>query len=175
VNLSGSDQLTVALREARLAEAAQLDAMLSLQDAKVLRLSALQSGLLPRLAGHPEVKSLFELNIQHGPNPRLWIDLISSVVMEPDPQTFRLVQDQNGARETLHETRDLNNMVAFVTKVLAHRMVAHDKVAATVKPPTHLMRDGYSFWEMAYVWFTGCVFGVFALLIAAILLGKLHF
>jgi hypothetical protein len=173
--VADSNNLTEALREARLAEAAQLDAVLSLHDAKSLRLYALQAAVLPRIANHPEAKALFELNLQQGPNPRLWVDLISSVVMEPDPQTYRLVQDQNGARETLHETRNLNEMADYVTKYLAHRMLAHDKVAAGAKPVALSDPKGYNIWALAYVWFTGCVFGVLVLLVIAMLLGKLHF
>jgi hypothetical protein len=173
--VADSNQLTKALIAARAAQAAQLDAVLSLQNIKFLRLDALQATVLPLISGHPDAKALFELNVQQGPNPRLWIDLISSVVMEPDPQTYRLVQDQNGMRETLHETRNLAEMTSFITKYLAHRLLAHSRAEAGLKIPPSPQNQGYSVWEMAYVWFTGCAFGALVLLLGAMLLGKLHF
>jgi hypothetical protein len=169
------NNLAGALRDARLHEAAQLDAVLSLQDSRVLRLEALQAEVMPHIANYPEAKALFELNVQRGATPKLWIDLISAVVMEPDPQTYRLLQDQNGARETQFESRDINDMTAFVVKYLAHRMLAHSRIEAKVKSQSQSVPEGYTVWEMAYVWFTGCLFGGLSLLLAAMLLGKLHF
>lgn len=173
--MSEHDRLTVALREARLAEAAQLESVLGLRDAKSLRLETLRSSLLPKLAGHPEAIKLFDLNVQPGANPRLWIDLVSSVVMEPDPRTFRLVQDHDGQRETLFESMDLSETVGFVTRYLAHRIVIHDRVVAGISSSYKDSRGGYSLASLIYVWITGCAFGVLGLLAIAILLGKLHF
>jgi hypothetical protein len=173
--MADHDRLTAALKDARLAEAAQLESILGLRDAKSLRLEALRAAMMPRLAGHPEARALFELNVQPGANPRLWIDLVSSVVMEPDPRTYRLVQDRDGQRETLFETTDINQMVPFVTRYLAHRMVAHEKAAAGISAGLSGKVNGYSLGALVYVWLTGCAFGVLALLVAAMLLGKLHF
>jgi hypothetical protein len=169
------DQLTAALKDARMAEAAQLESLMGLRDAKSLRLEALRTALLPSLVGHPDIRALFELNVQPGVNPRLWIDLVSSVVMEPDPRTYRLIQDRDSQRETLFETSDINHMVPFVTRYLAHRMVAHEKAAAGIPNTSVAVQSGYSLGALVYVWVTGCTFGVLGLLVIAMLLGKLHF
>ena len=169
------DRLTAALREARLAEAAQLESVLNLRDAKSLRLAALREALVPHLKNHPEALQLFDLNVQPGANPRLWIDLVSSVVMDPDPRTYRLMQDSDGRRESLFESANLSETVNYVTRYLAHRIVIHDKAAAGLTRSPLDQRSGYSLAEMIYVWSTGCAFGILALLIGAILLGKLHF
>jgi hypothetical protein len=173
--MTEQDKLTTALREARLAESAQLESILNLRDAKSLRLETLRTALVPLVSGHAAAMKLFELNVQSGANPRLWIDLISSVVMEPDPRTYRLVQDHDGQRETLFESGELQETVDFLTRYLAHRIVLHDRAAAGLSNPYKDLRSGYSLASLIYVWITGCTFGVLGLLVAAILLGKLHF
>ncbi len=173
--MTEQDKLTAALREARLAESAQLESALNLRDAKSLRLETLRTSLVPLLSGHSEALKLFELNVQSGANPRLWIDLVSSVVMEPDPRTYRLVQDHDGQRETLFESGELRATVDFLTRYLAHRIVIHDRAVAGISNPFKDSRLGYSLGSLIYVWITGCAFGVLGLLVAAILLGKLHF
>lgn len=173
--MSEHDRLTGALRDARLAESAQLESVLNLRDAKSLRLETLRTSLLPLLSGHSDALKLFDLNVQPGANPRLWVDLVSSVVMEPDPRTYRLVQDHDGQRETLFESGDLDETVDFMTRYLAHRLVVHDRSVAGISNPYKDSRGGYSLASLVYVWITGCAFGVLGLLVAAILLGKLHF
>ena len=164
-------ELTKALRQARLAEASKLDATLDLRDARALRLDALRAELMPLLVD-ASAGSLFELNIQSGDKPKLWLDLISSVVMEPDPRTYRLVQDQDNRRDIFFESTDLKAMVGYVVKYLAHRIITHEKMARGLAVP---QLEKYSLVDLVFVWVTGCAFGVLALLIAAMLMGKLHF
>ena len=168
-------ELTKALREARLASAAKLDAALGLSDARALRLDALRAELAPIVAAHAEAKSLFDLNVQAGETPKLWLDLISSVVMEPDPRTYRLVLDQDNRRETLFESANINEMSAHVVKYLAHRIVAHEKMARGLLLTSDHGQKAYSVVDLVYVWITGAAFGVLGLMIAAMLLGKLSF
>jgi hypothetical protein len=169
------DQLTVALKDARLAQASYLDSLMDLRDAKSLRLDALRDVVVPLLAKHPDARALFDLNVQTGPSPRLWVDLISSVVMEPDPSTYRLIQDRENVREILFESRDINQMAGYLTRYFAHRMIAHEKLAVAVSPVPHGKVNVISPSGIGFAWASGFAFGVLALLIFAILLGKLHF
>ena len=73
--MSERNALTTALKEARLAEAARFDAMARVNDARTLRLEALRDSVLSELSGSPKLGELFEINIQDGEMPRLWIDL----------------------------------------------------------------------------------------------------
>lgn len=173
--MSELGSMTAMLKEARLAQAAQLDAVLGLRDVKALRLDALQAALAPLIAEHAVARALFDLNVQPGNTPRLWIDLISSVVMEPNARTYRLVQDHDGQRVMLFETTDLNEMAQFVTKYLAHRIVMHEKLAAGVKISPGEPTRHYQLADLIYVWFTGSAFGAAVLLVAAMLMGKLRF
>lgn len=169
------DQFTDALRKARLAEAAQLDAFQNVREARALRLAALRESLLPHLKGHPLAEGFSELNIQSGETPRLWIDLISSVVVEPDTRNYRLEQERDGRRELLHETDDLKEMSAAVLRYIAHRVIARERASAGQAMPQRESGREYNLGEMVYVWFTGAALGVLAMMIVAILLGMLTF
>lgn len=169
------DQFTEALRKARIAEAAHLDALQNVTDARGLRLSALRESLLPHLKGHPLAEGFTELTLQPGDTPRLWIDLISAVIIEPDTRTYKLIQDSNGRREVLHQTEKLEEMSAAVLRYIAHRVIAREKAAA--RQATQAFDSGreYHLGEVVYVWFTGAALGVLVMLIIAILLGLLTF
>ncbi len=168
-------KFTDALKTARLAEAAHLDALMNVKDARSLRLAALRGLLLPQLAGHHLAQGFTELAIMPGETPRLWIDLISSVVIEPDTRNFRLEQESEGRRDILHETPNLDEMSTVVLKYIAHRVVARERTWARGKLQTVDSPPGYSLGALAYVWFTGVMLGVLALLILAILLGFLRY
>jgi hypothetical protein len=175
VSMAQADQLTIALKEARIAQASYLDALLDLRDAKSLRLDALRAAVAPTLADHPDARELFNLNLQDGQSPKLWVDLISSVVMEPDPRTYRLVQDRDSQRETLFESPDVNQMTAYLTRYLAHRLIAHEKLANAVAPVPPGLVNRISLMGLVFIWASGVAFGVLGLLGLAMLLGKLHF
>lgn len=173
--MAGYDKFTEALRKARLAEAAHVDALQNVTEARGLRLAALREMLLPHLKGHPLAEGFSELTVQPGETPRLWIDLISSVTVEPDTATYRLEQEREGRRTVLHETRDLQNMADAVLRYIAHRVIAREKTAAGEIQPAAESDRNYSLPEIVYVWFTGAALGVLVMLILAILLGLLSF
>jgi hypothetical protein len=168
---------TKALKEARLAEAVHLDATLDLHDARVLRLEVLRNTMLPQIEGHPDARLLFDLNVQSGEKPRLWLDLISTIEMEPDPKTYRLMQGKEASRECLYETRDPQQMASFALKYLAHRMIAQDKLSTTLNPAVQSQKlsQRYSIWDLVYVWFTGILLGVLGLVAGAMTFGHLKF
>ena len=58
----------------------------------VILLAALQDVLRKKTAEEPQLKSLLPLQLETGFPPRLWLDNISYVIMEPDPRTYRLVR-----------------------------------------------------------------------------------
>ena len=166
--MSERNALTTALKEARLAEAARFDAMVRVHDARTLRLEALRDSLLPELSGPPQLRDLFEINIQDGEMPRLWIDLISQVVMEPDPKSYRLLQAIENGRETLFETRDSEQMKRFLVRHIAHRAVAQERAMAGKSQAGSMQQRGFSLGELIYVWVTGVLFGVLGLMAYAL-------
>ena len=168
------DDLSSALRKARLTEAAHFEAVLGIRDSKSLRLQVLKDELSPLVEATPEAPKVFDLALVPGEPPRLWIDLISSVVMEPDYRTYRLVQDNQSGREVLFETTDRPEMLEYLKSYLAHRMITRERMVASAPP--RVARDaGYSTGAIIYAWLSGFMLGLLALLVAAILLGKLRF
>ena len=151
--------LTTALIEARLAQAAQFEAVARVHDARTLRLEALRDCLMPELANSPHLRELVVINIQDWEIPRLWIDLITYVVMEPDPKSYRLVQSSERGLETLLETRDAEQMQRYVLSQIAHRAVAVERAIAGKLTVVQRPRHTYSLGEVFYVWLTGIAFG----------------
>jgi hypothetical protein len=171
------DAFTKALKEARLAEAAYLDATLDLHDARVLRLELLRNIILPQIKNHSEAHTFFNLNVQAGERPRLWLDLISAIEMEPDPKNYRLMQGKEATRECLYESRNPEQMASFVLKYLAHRMISQDKLLASLKPLTENQKSSerYGIWDLVYVWATGVLLGALGLVAWAMAYGRMNF
>ena len=122
------------LREARQAEAAHYEARLSFYQARMLRLAALLDDLAPVFAATPAGLASPELTTNLAAEPRLWIDLVTSVVMEPDPKTYRLIRDAEAGREVLCETAERPDLAAAVRRHLAHRQVAMSRQTPSAAP-----------------------------------------
>ena len=168
---SERDSLALALREARLAEAAHFEAALDLRDSKSLRLQLLQDELLPAVRSSTEARELFDLTLVPGDPPKLWIDLVSYVVMEPDHRTYRFVQDRQDGREILFESSAREPTVAAIRRHMAHRLVARERKAAVLPQP--VIQPGYSTASLILAWASGFAFGALALLAGALYLGML--
>ncbi len=165
------DGLAQALREARRAEAAHFEAALELRDSKSLRLQLLKDDLLPLVNSSPEARELFDLALVPGEPPKLWIDLISFVVMEPDPRSYRFLQHRQDRREILFETADRELMAAAVRRHMAHLLVARERQSAALPPPAP--PPGFTSASLILAWVSGFAFGALALLGLAIYLGFL--
>jgi hypothetical protein len=162
--------LKAALQEARLAEGAHFEAALQLRDAKSIRLQLLKDDLAPAAAAGGDI---FDLVLVPGDPPRLWIDLITSVVMEPDPRTYRLQQDRQTAREILFESDDRGEVMEAARRHMAHLLVARERqAAAVVSPPPPA---GYSTASLMLAWLSGVVLGALALLAMAIYMERMGF
>lgn len=169
------DQFTAAIKSARLAQSAQLDAMMTIHDARLLRLENLRDALVAKIAGNETAKGLIDLSELSGAKPKLWIDLNASVVMEPDPRTYRLQQDAQNSTEIVFETTTMSEMADYVLRFMAHRTLLRKKVELAARKTVSEGQKCYSLFDMIYVWATGCIFGVMALLTIAMYLGKVHF
>jgi hypothetical protein len=172
--LANGTTLTDAMRTARLAEAAHSEAVLNLRDAKALRLQLLKDELMPLVASNPDAAAFFELAISPGEPPKLWIDMISQVVMEPDQRTYRLIQDTRTGRELLFETADPAEMADRLKVHFAHRLVARERDMARATP-ARVPGPGYSSSSVMFAWITGFAVGALTLFMAAIALGRLKF
>jgi hypothetical protein len=127
--LTEDSGLAQAIREARLAEAAHFDAVMALRDAKTIRLKIVEEELAEVIAASPGPIQRFSPTLVPGDPPRLWIDLVTAVVMEPDPRTYRLTFDAQSGREILLETTDRAELLARLKQVIAHQIVARARTA----------------------------------------------
>ncbi len=166
------DGLAEALREARLAEAAHFEAALDLRDSKTLRLQVLKDELVPTVQSSPEAKELFDLTLLPGDPPKLWVDLTSYVVMEPDYRTYRVLQDRQESRDILFEGADRAEAAAAIRRHMAHRLVARER-QTTALPP--VPGAGYSSATLILAWASGFAFGALALVAAALYAGFLKY
>jgi hypothetical protein len=162
--------LRSALRQARLAEAAHFEAALDLRDSKTIRLQLLKDDLMPAVVAAADAAELFDLALVPGEPPRLWIDLVTFVLMEPDHRTYRLLQDRQSSREVLFESADRAAMAAEVRHHMAHRIVARERMVVANVPPPPL--PGYSVASLLLAWLAGLALGALALMAAVIHLGK---
>ncbi|WP_421694089.1 hypothetical protein [Aestuariivirga sp.] len=167
------DPLTDALREARQAEAAHFDASLELRDSKSLRLQILKDELMPTVQASTEAKEMFDLTLLPGDPPKLWVDLISYVVMEPDHRTYRFLQDRQDRREILFESIDREQTAAAIRRHMAHRLVAKERQSAA--SPQASPQPGYSSAALILAWVSGFAFGALALVAGAIYTGILKY
>ena len=165
--LSGLDR---EVRRARLAHAAHFDALVEIRDAQTLRLAALHEELRSKFSREPRLRTLFPAQLEAGFPPRLWLDNVSYVEMEPDPRTFRLVRQERAGHLVVAETRDLQKMVRDIGKFAAHRLVEQD---AGGNGGEH--GNGRTPSQMVMVWLAGFSFGVLSLLALGVLLGKINF
>ncbi len=164
------DGLERDVRRARLAQAAHFDALVDIRDAQTLRLDALQEKLRKHMSKEPRLARLLPLQMVDGFPPRLWIDNISFIVMEPDPRTYRLMRQEQVGHETILETRDLSEMVAKVREYASHALIEAQRGEQSSE------KNGLRITSpMVMAWLTGFTLGVLVVLIAGIITGRIIF
>jgi hypothetical protein len=166
-------RMDAALRSARLAEAAHFEAVMNIRDAATLRLQVLKDELEPIVSARQEAQAFIDLALVPGAPPRLWVDMVSAVVMAPDPRTYRFCQDTAGGQRVLFETTDRAEMVDKITAYIAHRLI--DRQRHIVEPVSDAppVRRAYGTAALLLAWLSGFSLGVLAFVLAAYWLAKL--
>ena len=162
-----STEMDKALLHMRQAESAHFDAAMAIRDAETLRLYALKQDIEPLLQGHAEITDFLAPALYTGTPPRLWIDLTSYVVMQPDPRTYRLVQDTRDGHHTLAETADRDQMVRNLRDFIAHRTITRQRELSAAPHPTNPPPAGHSTAALILAWLAGFSLGVLGLLVVA--------
>lgn len=122
--------LASALRRARAESAEHSAAVAEVRLAEIGRLELLGEALAPVLAQTPEGCDIFDVAVSPGARPRLFIDHIGFVEMEPDRRTYRFLQDTRHGRILLKTTDDIDTMVDAITDYIAHRLIEREKALA---------------------------------------------
>ena len=155
----GIDQ---ALSKARETSHAHHAAVLQEYDSKSLRLEVLRLELAEVLSNDKTARFV-DLKISGLETPRLWIDLISYVVMEPDSRTFSFMVDRQDSSELLFETSKREDMHKFVVDYVAHRIIERERAAASQRLEAKPANGEYSTAGLWLAWLSGFLLGVIAL------------
>lgn len=166
-------RLRDALRQARIEAANRTGVVVDLRDAELARLEILNEALDPLFAEIPDRIDLFDRGVSQGETPRLWIDVVTHVVMGRDKRTYRFVQDNRFGRLVLAESHDVVAMVQSITDYVARRMVEREHVLASSPAPIAAAAPKprrSRFWSFAMGFISGIV-ALFALALLAALRG----
>ena len=165
------------LKRARELQGAGHEAQLAARDMAAMRLLAVKQELAPYVESLPEVRGFVELALVSGERPRLWLDLVSYVVISPDQQHWQLVQDTVEGREIVFETDQLDELVAFLRKFIAHRVVQRERLlrsdSASAKPLLKTVSGGLQQSLLWMAWLAGLATGAFALIAFLLATGRL--
>jgi hypothetical protein len=171
--------LKQAMHEARVEAAERTSVVVDLRDAEVARLELLGEALDPLFAEIPSEAELFDRGLSRGDTPRLWIDAVAHVAMGRDKRLYRLLHDTRVGRRVLAESYEIPDMVRAVTSYVARRLVERER--ALDEDPEFIMRVGEQEarrerrrrrWQAAGALLFGFVLGLFALLLAGLLLAS---
>jgi hypothetical protein len=171
--------LKQAMHEARVEAAERTSVVVDLRDAEVARLELLSEALDPLFAEIPSEAELFDRGLSRGDTPRLWIDAVAHVAMGRDKRLYRLLHDTRVGRRVLAESYEIPDMVRAVTSYVARRLVERER--ALDEDPEFIMRVGEQEarrerrrrrWQAAGALLFGFVLGLFALLLAGLLLAS---
>ena len=171
--------LKQAMHEARVEAAERTSVVVDLRDAEVARLELLGEALDPLFAEIPSEAELFDRGLSRGDTPRLWIDAVAHVAMGRDKRLYRLLHDTRVGRRVLAELYEFPDMVRAVTSYVARRLVERER--ALDEDPEFIMRVGEQEarrerrrrrWQAAGALLFGFVLGLFALLLAGLLLAS---
>lgn len=119
--------LADAIRKVRLAEAERADVVADLRDTERARLEMLADELSGVFAEVPADDEQFIAQIDHGSEPRFWIDMTSFVAMARDRRSYRFVKDTRLGRTVILETADLDAMADCVMHYVAERIIERDR------------------------------------------------
>jgi len=171
--------LNQAMHEARVEAAERTSVVVDLRDAEVARLELLSEALDPLFAEIPSEAELFDRGLSRGDTPRLWIDAVAHIAMGRDKRLYRLLHDTRVGRRVLAESYEIPDMVRAVTSYVARRLVERER--ALDEDPEFIMRVGEQEarrerrrrrWQAAGALLFGFVLGLFALLLAGLLLAS---
>jgi hypothetical protein len=164
-------RLRDALRQARIESAERSAVVVDLRDAEAARLETLNDALDDLFAEMPSDVELFDRGIARGDPIRLWIDVISYVVMGRDKRTYRFLQDSRNGRIVLAESPEVEDIVEAVTKYAARRIIERERALASDEHALGYARVAGSRWRRRWqasrIFVLGLVVG-FAAFFAAV-------
>jgi hypothetical protein len=148
--------LKQAMHEARVEAAERTSVVVDLRDAEVARLELLSEALDPVFAEIPSEAELFDRGLSRGDTPRLWIDAVAHIAMGRDKRLYRLLHDTRVGRRVLAESYEIPDVVRAVR--IGEQEARRERRRRR--------------WQAAGALLFGFVLGLFALLLAGLLLAS---
>ena len=162
--------LKEALREVRIEAAERTGVVVEMRDAEAVRLELLNDALDPVFEEIPSNVEIFDRGVSRGDVPRLWIDVITYVVMGRDKRTYRFVQDTRYGRKILFESQDIRPTTKAITRYIAGRLIERERaLSEDASRPSRKPRRGGWFWRAIAAFLLGFIGGIAALIIVALL------
>jgi hypothetical protein len=171
-----ANDLTAAVRDARIEAAERSGVVVDLRDAELARLELLNEALDPLFKDIPAGVDLFDRGISRGDTPRLWVDVIAHIEMGRDKRQYRFVQDTRYGRAVLAESYEIAEMKQAVTRYVARRLVERERAltddapfgqASMMKLVEHEKRRSHARAFRTFLY--GIAVGVAALVVLALL------
>lgn len=134
--------LNDALRKVRIAETDRTDGVVDLQEAERARLDILAEELRSVFAEVPADNDQFILKVAGGPQPRLWIDATSFVMVGRDRRTYRFLKDTRLGRTIILESSSIDDVADTVTNYVAERIIERERAVEGDWLVRRLARDG---------------------------------
>ena len=119
--------LNDALRKVRIAETDRTDGVVDLQEAERARLDILAEELRSVFAEVPADNDQFILKVAGGPQPRLWIDATSFVMVGRDRRSYRFLKDTRLGRTIILESSSIDDVADTVTNYVAERIIERER------------------------------------------------
>lgn len=163
-------RLKDAIRQARIETAERTSVVVDLRDAEAARLELVNDSLDSVFAEIPPEVELFDRGVSKGEVPRLWIDVISYVVMGRDKRTYRFVQDTRFGRKVLLESSHIPEVVEAVTRYVAGRLVDRERAMADIIDHSARAPQKRGGWRSFRAFLFGIIVGVAGLVAAALFL-----
>lgn len=161
-----------AISRARRIEAAYFEPTRGYDDSEGLRLASLQDQLNRFLAEKPGFARFSDIQLVAGEPPKLWIDLVTSVVMEPDYRTYRVQQEFADRRSILIETSRQDEALRFLKTYFIERraLPTGGRAKEAVESGNGKTVNGNGFGTVMFAWLSGLVLGLLIVLAAINLL-----
>ena len=154
------------LRAARLAQGEKVLAVVSLREAATLRLEMLKSELEPVVAGCAEAQGFIDLALVPGFPARLWVDMVSYVVMAPNPRCYRFQRDCLDGHDVLIESDDMAKVADTVANYIAHRLIERQHHLGKAMPPVRPEARGNDWKALLFAAAMGALAGACVVFVA---------
>lgn len=158
----------LAISRARRIEAAYFEPTRGYDDSEGLRLANLQAEMARFLAEKPGFARFSDIQLVPGEPPKLWIDLVTSVVMEPDYRTYRIQQEFGEKRSILLDTMRQDEALRFLkTYFIERRALPTGGKPERARDSAGNGGTGSSgFSTVLFAWLSGLVLGLLIVLVA---------